>query len=113
MDFMQWDAEIESEPAEDNLTLRQASAEAQQLLSRYRPIDNAAEWIDIELSLPDPLTPVSNSPQNYPHFSTLLTSALDVGRISVRDILVCREDDFGMPWPEFRLSVEALIRTYL
>ncbi|MCV5532626.1 ankyrin repeat domain-containing protein, partial [Escherichia coli] len=29
MDFMQWDAEIESEPAEDNLTLRQASAEAQ------------------------------------------------------------------------------------
>ncbi|MCV5359802.1 RNA polymerase subunit sigma, partial [Escherichia coli] len=58
MDFMQWDAEIESEPAEDNLTLRQASAEAQQLLSRYRPIDNAAEWIDIELSLPDPPTPV-------------------------------------------------------
>ncbi|WP_268578400.1 MZA anti-phage system associated sigma-70 family RNA polymerase sigma factor MzaA [Escherichia coli] len=110
MDFMQWDAEIESEPAEDNLTLRQASAEAQQLLSRYRPIDNAAEWIDIELSLPDPLTPVSNSPQNYPHFSTLLTSALDVGRISVRDIRSAGEDDFGMPWPEFRLSVEALIK---
>jgi RNA polymerase primary sigma factor len=76
MDFMQWDAEIESEPAEDNLTLRHASAEAQQLLSRYRPIDNAAEWIDIELFLPDPPTPVSHSPQNYPHFSTLLTSAL-------------------------------------
>lgn len=66
MDFMRWDAEVESEPAEDNLTLRHASAEAQQLLSRYRPKDNAAEWIDIELSLPDPPTPVSHSPQNYP-----------------------------------------------
>ena len=110
MDFMQWDAEIESEPADDNLTLRHASAEAQRLLSHYRPIDNAAEWIDIELSLPDPPTPVSHSPQNYPHFSTLLTSALDAGRVSVRDIRSAGEDDFGMPWPEFQVSVEALIK---
>ncbi|MDL4619694.1 MZA anti-phage system associated sigma-70 family RNA polymerase sigma factor MzaA [Citrobacter amalonaticus] len=110
MDFMQWDAEVESEPAEDNLTLRHASAEAQQLLSRYRPKDNAAEWIDIELSLPDPPTPVSHSPQNYPHFSTLLTGALDAGRVSVRDIRFAGEEDFGMPWPEFRVSVEALIK---
>lgn len=49
MDFMQWDAEVESEPAEDNLTLRHASAKAQQLLSRYRPKDDSAEWSDIEL----------------------------------------------------------------
>lgn len=110
MDFMRWDAEVESEPAEDNLTLRHASAEAQQLLSRYRPKDNAAEWIDIELSLPDPPTPVSHSPQNYPHFSTLLTGALDAGRVSVRDIRFAGEEDFGMPWPEFRVSVEALIK---
>lgn len=110
MDFMRWDAEVESEPAEDNQTLRHASAEAQQLLSRYRPKDNAAEWIDIELSLPDPPTPVSHSPQNYPHFSTLLTGALDAGRVSVRDIRFAGEEDFGMPWPEFRVSVEALIK---
>lgn len=110
MDFMQWDAEVESEPAEDNLTLRHASAKAQQLLSRYRPKDDSAEWSDIELPLPDPPTPVSHAPQNYPCLSTLLTGALDTGRVSVRDIRHAGEEDFGMPWPEFRLSVEALIR---
>ena len=110
MDFMLWDAEVELQPAEDNLTLRHASAEAQQLLSRYRPKDNSAEWSDIELTLPEPPTPVSHSPQNYPHLSTLLTGALDTGRISVRDIWHAGEEDFGMQWPEFRLSVEALIR---
>ncbi|MBZ7707514.1 MZA anti-phage system associated sigma-70 family RNA polymerase sigma factor MzaA [Klebsiella oxytoca] len=109
-DFMQWDAEVESEPAEDNLTLRHASAKAQQLLSRYRPKDDSAEWSDIELTLPDPPTSVSHSPQNYPRLSTLLTGALDTGRVSVRDILHAGEEDFGMPWPEFWLSVEALIR---
>lgn len=110
MDFMLWDAEVELKPAEDNLTLRHASAEAQQLLSRYRPKDNSAEWSDIELTLPEPLTPVSHSPQNYPHLSTLLIGALDTGRISLRDIWHAGEEDFGMQWPEFRLSVEALIR---
>ncbi len=110
MDFMQWDAEVESEPAEDNLTLRHASAEAQQLLSRYRPKDDAVEWSDIELTLPDPPTPVSHSPQNYPHLSTLLTGALDAGRVSVRDIRFAGEEVFGMSWPEFRVSVEALIK---
>lgn len=110
MDFMQWDAEVESEPAEDNLKLRHASAKAQQLLSRYRPKDDSAEWSDIELSLPDPPTPVSHAPQNYPCLSTLLTGALDTGRVSVRDIRHAGEEDFGLPWPEFRLSVEALIR---
>ncbi len=110
MDFMQWDAEVESEPAEDNLTLRQASAKAQQLLSHYRPKDDSAEWSDIELTLPDPPTPVSHAPQNYPCLSTLLTGALDTGRVSVRDIRHAGEEDFGMPWSEFRLSVEALIR---
>jgi len=110
MDFMQWDAEVESEPAEDNLTLRHASAEAQQLLSRYRPKDDAAEWSDIELTLPDPPTPISHSPQNYPHLSTLLTGALDASRVSVREIRFAGEEDFGMSWPEFRVSVEALIK---
>ncbi|MCT4774847.1 sigma-70 family RNA polymerase sigma factor [Klebsiella aerogenes] len=110
MDFMLWDAEVELKPAEDNLTLRHASAEAQQLLSRYRPKDNSAEWSDIELTLPEPLTPVSHSPQNYPHLSTLLIGALDTGRISLRDIWHAGEEDFGMQWPELRLSVEALIR---
>ena len=110
MDFMLWDAEVELKPAEDNLTLRHASAEAQQLLSRYRPKDNSAEWSDIELTLPEPPTPVSHSPQNYPHLSTLLTGALDTGRISLRDIWHAGEEDFGMQWSEFRLSVEALIR---
>ncbi len=110
IDFMLWDAEVESKPAEDNLTLRHASAEAQQLLSRYRPKDDSAEWGDIELTLPDPPTPVSNSPQNYPYLSTLLTCALDTGHISARDIRLAGEEDFGMQWPEFRASVEALIR---
>ncbi|WP_413481250.1 sigma-70 family RNA polymerase sigma factor [Serratia proteamaculans] len=110
IDFMLWDAEVESKPAEDNLTLRHASAEAQQLLSRYRPKDGSAEWGDIELTLPDPPTPVSNSPQNYPYLSTLLTCALDTGHISARDIRLAGEEDFGMQWPEFRASVEALIR---
>ncbi|CAI1019667.1 RNA polymerase sigma factor rpoD [Serratia proteamaculans] len=110
IDFMLWDAEVESKPAEDNLTLRHASAEAQQLLSRYRPKDDSAEWGDIELTLPDPPTPVSNSPQNYPYLSTLLTCALDTGHISARDIRFAGEEDFGMQWPEFRASVEALIR---
>jgi RNA polymerase primary sigma factor len=110
IDFMLWDAEVESKPAEDNLTLRHASAEAQQLLSRYRPKDDSAEWGDIELTLPDPPTPVSNSPQNYPYLSTLLTCALDTGHISARDIWLAGEEDFGMQWPEFRASVEALIR---
>ncbi|EPX2175216.1 sigma-70 family RNA polymerase sigma factor [Serratia marcescens] len=110
MDFMLWDAEVESEPTEDNLALRHVSAEAQQLLSRYRPKDDSAEWRDIELTLPEPSTPVSHSPQNYPHISTLLTGALDTGRISVRDIWHAGEEDFGMKWPEFWVSVEALIR---
>lgn len=110
MDFMQWDAEVELEPAEDNLTLRHASAETQQLLSRYRPKDDSAEWSDIELTLPDPPPPVSHSPQNYPHFSMLLTGALDTGRVFMRDIRLAGEEDFGMQWPEFQVSVEALIR---
>lgn len=110
MDFMQWDVEVESEPAEDNLTLRQASATAHQLLSRYRPKDDAAKWSDIELTLPDPPTPVSHFPQNYPHLSTLLAGALDAGRVSVRDIRFAGEEDFGMPWPELQVSVEALIK---
>lgn len=110
MDFMLWEAEVESKPAEDNLTLRHASAEAQQLLSRYRPKDDSAEWNDIELTLPDPPTPVSHSPQHYPHLSTLLTCALDTGRVFARDIRLAGEEDFGMQWPEFQASVEALIR---
>lgn len=110
MDFMLWDAEVESEPAEDNLTLRHASAEVQQLLSRYRPKDDAAEWSDIELSLPDPPKPVSHSSQNYPHLSTLLAGALTAGRVSVHDIRFAGEEDFGMSWPELRISVEALIK---
>ena len=110
MDFMLWDAEVESEPAEDNLALRQASAEIQHLLSRYRPKDNAAEWSDIELPLPEPPTPVSHSPQNYPHLSTLLVAALNAGRVSVREIRFAGEEDFGMPWPELQVSVEALIK---
>lgn len=110
MDFMLWEAEVESKPAEDNLTIRHASAEAQQLLSRYRPKDDSAEWNDIELTLPDPPTPVSHSPQHYPHLSTLLTCALDTGRVFARDIRLAGEEDFGMQWPEFQASVEALIR---
>lgn len=110
MDFMLWDAEVESEPAEDNLTLRHASAEVQQLLSRYRPKDDAAEWSDIELTLPDPPKPVSHSSQNYPHLSTLLAGALNAGRVSVRDIRFAGEEDFGMSWPELGVSVKALIK---
>ncbi|MBD8453239.1 sigma-70 family RNA polymerase sigma factor [Serratia rubidaea] len=110
IDFMQWDAEVESEPTEDNLTLRHASADAQQLLARYRPKDDSAEWNDIELTLPDPPTPVSCSSQNYPHISALLTGALDTGRVFVRDIRLVGEMDFGMQWPEFQFGVEELIR---
>ncbi|MGJ7071313.1 sigma-70 family RNA polymerase sigma factor [Morganella morganii] len=110
IDFMQWNAEVESEPAEDNLTLRHVSAEAQQLFSHYRPKDDSAEWNNIELTLPDLLTTVSHSPQNSSHLSTLLTDALVIGRVSERDIWCAGDEDFGMKWPEFRGSVEALIR---
>lgn len=95
-DLSNWREETESSPPPDDPVFADSAALLQKIISRHTPIDNDADWEDVEIDLPeirDLVHPRSSlTEEDLTTLRLLFVQALREGRVQAEWISACLRD---------------------
>ena len=99
LDLAGWEAEEDQPPPEGDLTLSAAAVEVQSAITEYQPIDNSADWDDIEAFLPNLATPLprADNMEARERLRLVLLRAIREGSVPQWDVNSLALGDDGKP----------------